>query len=50
MKRPFIVGGSVNRRTVPSFRIHRAERRVGQALPQALPLRLQIAFTPSNGA
>ena len=42
--RPFAVGGSVNRRTVPWFRIHPAESRVGQAL------HLVIASTPSNGA
>ena len=44
--RPSAVRGSVNRRTAPWFRIHHAERRVGQALA----LHLVIAFTRSNGA
>jgi hypothetical protein len=41
--RPSAVGG---RLAAPRFRIHHAERRVGQALP----LHLVIAFTHSNGA
>jgi hypothetical protein len=50
--RPYIVielrkaQGESPRRPAPWFRIHPAERRVGQALP----LRHVIAFTPSNGA
>ena len=40
---PFAVGG---RLAAPWFRIHPAERRVGRALP----LRLRIPFTRSNGA
>jgi hypothetical protein len=44
------VGG---RLAAPWFRIHPAERRVGQPVPAksgALPLPLAIAFTRSNGA
>ena len=46
LRRGRVARGVGGRLAAPWFRIHSAERRVGQALP----LRLVIAFTSSNGA
>ncbi len=53
LRRDRVAQGVGVRLAAPWFRIHYAERRVGQLVPAksgALPLHLAIAFTPSNSA